>query len=143
MFQVFAVGTEDMDALTLGAPILLRNLTKAEARKMPIVEIHLDSVLDGLNLTMDEVCTLLFPFLATVFVVCFCFVGSAHSPSLNECLLPSLFHAHSLCLCRVHVESVRNHKPQAVVPHILLCPFFPFNLFLVFSCNATHLPLWI
>jgi flap endonuclease-1 len=34
--KVFATGTEDMDALTFGSPVLLRHLTFAEARKMPI-----------------------------------------------------------------------------------------------------------
>jgi hypothetical protein len=39
--KVFAVGSEDMDALTFGAPVLLRHLTFSEARKLPIVEIEL------------------------------------------------------------------------------------------------------
>ncbi len=30
--KVYATGTEDMDALTLGCPILLRHLTFSEAR---------------------------------------------------------------------------------------------------------------
>ena len=51
---VYAVGSEDMDTLTFGAPILLRHLTFSEARKMPIVEIKLEQVLEGLQLTMDE-----------------------------------------------------------------------------------------
>lgn len=52
---VFATATEDMDALTFGSNILLRHLTMSEARKMPIQEIHLDKVLEGLKLTHDEV----------------------------------------------------------------------------------------
>ena len=34
--QVFGVATEDMDALTFGTTILLRNMTVAEAKKLPI-----------------------------------------------------------------------------------------------------------
>jgi len=52
--KVFATATEDMDALTLGTPILLRHLTFAEARKMPILEIHLQEVLSSLNFTMEQ-----------------------------------------------------------------------------------------
>lgn len=52
---MYAAATEDMDALTFGAPILLRHLTFSEARKMPINEIHLEKVLAGLGMTMDQV----------------------------------------------------------------------------------------
>lgn len=52
---MFAVATEDMDALTFGSNVLLRHLTFSEARKMPVQEFHLDQVLDGLNLTQDQV----------------------------------------------------------------------------------------
>jgi flap endonuclease-1 len=52
--KVFAAGSEDMDTLTCGAKVLLRHLTYAEARKEPIMEIHLDKVLKGLDLTMDQ-----------------------------------------------------------------------------------------
>lgn len=52
--QVYATGTEDMDALTLGTPILIRHLTFSEARKIPIKEIYLDKVLAGLGFTMDQ-----------------------------------------------------------------------------------------
>jgi len=52
--KVFAVGTEDMDALTFGSNVLLRHLTFSEARKMPIKEFYLDRVLEGLGLTQDE-----------------------------------------------------------------------------------------
>ena len=51
---VWATATEDMDALTFGSPRLLRHMTYAEARKMPIVEIELDAVLRELKLTMPE-----------------------------------------------------------------------------------------
>lgn len=48
-----------MDTLTFGTPILLRHLTFSEAKKAPISEISLDKALEGLDLTMDQVC---FPF---------------------------------------------------------------------------------
>jgi flap endonuclease-1 len=44
-----------MDTLTFASPVLLRHLTFSEARKMPISEIHLDKVLEGLQFTMDQV----------------------------------------------------------------------------------------
>lgn len=52
--KVYAVGTEDMDALTFGTNVLLRHLTFSEARKMPIKEFHLPKVLEGFGLTMDQ-----------------------------------------------------------------------------------------
>ncbi|XP_057656698.1 flap endonuclease 1 [Diorhabda carinulata] len=51
---VYATATEDMDALTFGSKVLLRHLTFSEARKMPIQEIHLDKVLEGLQLKQEE-----------------------------------------------------------------------------------------
>ncbi|ORZ35340.1 flap endonuclease 1 [Catenaria anguillulae PL171] len=52
--KVYAAGTEDMDTLTFGSPIVLRHLTFSEARKMPISEIHLEKALEGLELTQDQ-----------------------------------------------------------------------------------------
>ncbi|TPX57175.1 hypothetical protein PhCBS80983_g04040 [Powellomyces hirtus] len=52
--KVYAAGSEDMDTLTFGTPILLRHLTFSEARKMPIAEIHLDKALEGLGMTMNQ-----------------------------------------------------------------------------------------
>jgi len=52
--KVYAAASEDMDTLTFSSPILLRHLTFSEARKMPISEIHLDKVLEGLNFTMEQ-----------------------------------------------------------------------------------------
>jgi 5'-3' exonuclease len=52
--QVFATGTEDMDALTFGSSVLLRHLSYSEARKMPIREVTLSKVLEGLGLSMPE-----------------------------------------------------------------------------------------
>lgn len=43
-----------MDALTFGTKILLRHLTFSEAKKMPVQEFHLESVLNGLDVTMDQ-----------------------------------------------------------------------------------------
>lgn len=54
--KVFATATEDMDALTFGANVLLRRLTFSEARKLPVQEFHFDKVLQGLELNKDEVC---------------------------------------------------------------------------------------
>ncbi|KAL7753682.1 Elongation of fatty acids protein 2 [Sorochytrium milnesiophthora] len=52
--KVYGAGSEDMDTLTFGAPVLMRHLTFAEARKMPIMEISLEKVLEGLNFTMEQ-----------------------------------------------------------------------------------------
>ncbi|KZT11965.1 PIN domain-like protein [Laetiporus sulphureus 93-53] len=60
--KVYAAGSEDMDTLTFGAPVLYRHLTFSEARKQPISEIHLDKALEGLNMNMSqfiELCILL------------------------------------------------------------------------------------
>lgn len=51
---VFATGTEDMDALTFGASVLVRHLTVSEARKLPIREFRLDRVLSEMELTMEQ-----------------------------------------------------------------------------------------
>ncbi|KAJ4463062.1 putative Flap endonuclease 1 [Paratrimastix pyriformis] len=52
--KIWATGSEDMDSLCFGSPILLRNLTFSEARKLPIREVHLDQVIAGLGLTMPQ-----------------------------------------------------------------------------------------
>lgn len=44
-----------MDALTFGTSILLRHLTFSEAKKVPIQEIHLNKVLEELELNQEEV----------------------------------------------------------------------------------------
>lgn len=54
--QVFAAGSEDMDTMTFNTPILLRHLTFSEQKKAPISEIHLDKILEGLEMTMSQVC---------------------------------------------------------------------------------------
>lgn len=50
----YAVGSEDMDTLTFASPILLRHLTSSEAKKLPIQEYHLNEVLKGLEMTMNQ-----------------------------------------------------------------------------------------
>ncbi|OSC97232.1 PIN domain-like protein [Trametes coccinea BRFM310] len=60
--KVYAAGSEDMDTLTFGAPILYRHLTFSEARKTPISEINLQKCLEGLEMNMSqfiELCILL------------------------------------------------------------------------------------
>jgi flap endonuclease-1 len=52
--KAWAMGTEDMDALTFGAPILLRHLTFAEAKKRPVAEYHISTVLGMMDVTMDQ-----------------------------------------------------------------------------------------
>lgn len=53
--KVYATATEDMDALTFGSPIIVRHLTFSEARKISVQEIHLNKVLNGMELSQNEV----------------------------------------------------------------------------------------
>ncbi|KAL0245989.1 hypothetical protein GEMRC1_007205 [Eukaryota sp. GEM-RC1] len=50
----WATGTEDMDALTFGTPILLRHLTQAEQKGIPVREFRLEDLLSDLEFTMDQ-----------------------------------------------------------------------------------------
>ncbi|PVU95671.1 hypothetical protein BB559_002640 [Furculomyces boomerangus] len=52
--KVWAAASEDMDTLCFGAPILLRRLTFSEAKKLPILEFHLDAILKGLELDKNQ-----------------------------------------------------------------------------------------
>eukprot|EP00941_MAST-03F_sp_MAST-3F-sp1_P003045 g3045.t1 len=52
--KVWGMASEDTDSLTFGANRLLRRLTFPESRKLPVLEIHLNKVLEGLDLTMDQ-----------------------------------------------------------------------------------------
>lgn len=52
--KVFAAASEDMDTLTFGTTMLLRHLTAAESRGLPVTEIDLSIVLKSLELTQDE-----------------------------------------------------------------------------------------
>lgn len=53
--KVYAAASEDMDTLCFDSPILLRHLTYSEQRKEPILEIHLDRVLVGLEMERKQV----------------------------------------------------------------------------------------
>ncbi|CAD2215369.1 flap endonuclease-1 [Angomonas deanei] len=52
--KAWAVGTEDMDALTFGSCIMLRHLNYSDAKKRPIAEIHLQRVLEEMGLTSEQ-----------------------------------------------------------------------------------------
>ena len=52
--KVYAAASEDMDTLCFDSPILLRHLTFSEQKKEPILEIHLDRVLDGLAMDRKQ-----------------------------------------------------------------------------------------
>jgi len=52
--KAYAVGTEDMDALTFGGEVLLRHLTFSEARKMPVKEFHFKKIIDSLEFTHEQ-----------------------------------------------------------------------------------------
>lgn len=52
--RVYAAGSEDMDTLTFGAPVVLRHLTFSEQRKVPIDELHFDATLQGLEMTHEQ-----------------------------------------------------------------------------------------
>ncbi|XP_054265931.1 flap endonuclease 1-like [Macrosteles quadrilineatus] len=53
---VYATATMDLDALTFGTKVVLRNFpfTKQVTNKNPVTEIHLEKVLGTLGLTLDE-----------------------------------------------------------------------------------------
>ena len=52
--KVYATATEDMDALTFNTPILLRKLTFSTGQKQPIIEININLVLKGLDITYEQ-----------------------------------------------------------------------------------------
>ena len=52
--KVYGVGSEDMDTLTFGSPVLLRHLTFSEAKKMPIREVSFEKTIQGLGFTHAE-----------------------------------------------------------------------------------------
>jgi len=51
---VYATVTEDMDALTFGTTVLLRDMTQSAAKKLPVREFHLKTFLEEAGLTMPE-----------------------------------------------------------------------------------------
>lgn len=60
--KVFAAASEDMDTICYEPPMLLRHLTVAEAKKMPIDQIEYEKVLEGLGMdksTFVDLCILL------------------------------------------------------------------------------------
>jgi flap endonuclease-1 len=60
--KVFAAASEDMDTLCYSPPYLLRHLTFAEARKMPIDQIDYQKAMEGLEMdkqTFIDLCILL------------------------------------------------------------------------------------
>lgn len=52
--RVWAVGTEDMDALTFGTPFLLRKMTFANASKSQLQQMDYKKALAGLDLTREQ-----------------------------------------------------------------------------------------
>lgn len=52
--RVYAAGSEDMDTLTFGTPVLLKNLTASEQKKLPVTEVSLDAALHGLDMPMEQ-----------------------------------------------------------------------------------------
>ncbi|KAJ5884962.1 hypothetical protein N7495_009472 [Penicillium taxi] len=52
--KVYAAASEDMDTLCFDSPILLRHLTFSEQRKEPILEIHVNRVLEGLDMDRNK-----------------------------------------------------------------------------------------
>ncbi|KAK6089894.1 hypothetical protein P3W45_001097 [Vairimorpha bombi] len=59
---IHGVATEDMDALTFGSPILLRNFTASATKKLPIIEYNLELCLKELDIDMPsfiDLCILL------------------------------------------------------------------------------------
>lgn len=52
--QVYAAGTEDMDALTFQTPVLVRKMTFANASKSMVQTINYQKALEGLELNHDQ-----------------------------------------------------------------------------------------
>ncbi|VDM74889.1 unnamed protein product [Strongylus vulgaris] len=52
--KVYGTATEDMDALTFGSDVLLRHMTFAEAKKMPIKEFLLPRILSDFDMTKEQ-----------------------------------------------------------------------------------------
>lgn len=51
---VYAVGTEDMDALTFATPVLLRKMTFANASKSTVQQMNYQKAIEGLELTHEQ-----------------------------------------------------------------------------------------
>ncbi len=52
--KVFGVATEDADTLCFAAPVLLRNMSASESKKLDIKEITLSCILEDMKLTQHE-----------------------------------------------------------------------------------------
>ncbi|KAJ1556784.1 Elongation of fatty acids protein 2, partial [Cladochytrium tenue] len=52
--KVYAAGSEDMDTMTFGSPILMRHLTFSEQKKLPVAVYDLNKVLAGLGMDMEQ-----------------------------------------------------------------------------------------
>ncbi|KAH3672165.1 hypothetical protein WICPIJ_010104 [Wickerhamomyces pijperi] len=52
--KVYAAASEDMDTLCYRTPFLLRHLTFSEQRKEPILEVNTETVLKGLDFTLEQ-----------------------------------------------------------------------------------------
>lgn len=52
--KVYGAGSEDMDTLTFGTPVLLKHLTFSEQKKMPVHEVNHAKVLEGLGMERDQ-----------------------------------------------------------------------------------------
>lgn len=52
--SVYGVATEDMDALTFGAPVLLRNFSASQSKKLPVAEYKLSQLLEDLSMNLSE-----------------------------------------------------------------------------------------
>jgi flap endonuclease-1 len=102
---VFGTATEDMDALTFGAPTLIRHLTFAESRKQPIQIFDLDTILKSWKITMDQ--------FIDICILCGCdYCDSIRGIGPKK--------AHSMIKKYGNIESVVKsirHKRQYVVPH--------------------------
>lgn len=51
---MYGAGSEDMDTLTFGTPILLKNLTASEQKKLPVTEINLEKALEELDMPKEQ-----------------------------------------------------------------------------------------
>ncbi len=96
--KVYAAASEDMDTPTFNAPILLRHLTFSEQRKEPIQEIHLDKVLEGLQLEREQ-------------------VGASHAVLVavlrSSLLTPVQFIDLCILLGCDYLDPIRGHGPPA------------------------------
>lgn len=100
--KVYAAASEDMDTLCFDAPILLRHLTFSEQRKEPIQEVHLNKVLEGLNMDRKQVCGLIFHSACTV--------------DYRANILPQVrrpLHPARLRLPRPHSKDRSEHRAEA------------------------------